>query len=116
MRPPSGCLPGLPVTSIFNLHIVRQGEAGELESRVSETLDRLHGLGCEGVVEDLIGDSLTLASLPFGYDPANDRFVMRERRWPSDNFSDALPGFRRLARYGEAEYSLFQQAGRAYFF
>ena len=60
---------------------------------MSETLDRLHGLGCEGVVEELIGDSLTLASLPFGYDPANDRFVRRERRWPSDNFSDALPVF-----------------------
>ena len=60
---------------------------------MSETLDRLHGLGGEGVVEDLIGDSLTLASLPFGYDPANDRFVRRERRWPSDNFSDALPVF-----------------------
>ena len=58
---------------------------------MSETLDRLHGLGCEGVVEDLIGDSLTLASLPFGYDPSNDRFVRRERRSPSDNFSDALP-------------------------
>ena len=84
---------GATRTVLFNLHIVRQGEAEELESRVSETLDRLHGLGCEGVVEELIGDSLTLASLPFGYDPANDRFVRRERRWPSDNFSDALPVF-----------------------
>jgi conjugal transfer ATP-binding protein TraC len=84
---------GATRTVLFNLHIARQGEAEELESRVSETLDRLHGLGCEGVVEDLIGDSLTLASLPFGYDPSNDRFVRRERRWPSDNFSDALPVF-----------------------
>jgi conjugal transfer ATP-binding protein TraC len=84
---------GATRTVLFNLHIARQGEPEELESRVSETLDRLHGLGCEGVVEDLIGDSLTLASLPFGYDPANDRFVRRERRWPSDNFSDALPVF-----------------------
>jgi conjugal transfer ATP-binding protein TraC len=84
---------GATRTVLFNLHIVRQGEAEELESRVSETLDRLHGLGCEGVVEDLIGDSLTLASLPFGYDPSNDRFVKRERRWPTDNFSDALPVF-----------------------
>jgi conjugal transfer ATP-binding protein TraC len=84
---------GATRTVLFNLHIARQGEPDELESRVSETLDRLHGLGCEGVVEDLIGDSLTLASLPFGYDPANDRFVRRERRWPSDNFSDALPVF-----------------------
>ncbi len=84
---------GATRTVLFNLHIVRQGEEEELESRVSETLDRLHGLGCEGVVEDLIGDSLTLASLPFGYDPSNDKFVRRERRWPSDNFSDALPVF-----------------------
>jgi conjugal transfer ATP-binding protein TraC len=84
---------GATRTVLFNLHIVRQGDAEDLESRVSETLDRLHGLGAEGVVEDLIGDSLTLASLPFGYDPSNDRFVRRERRWPSDNFSDALPVF-----------------------
>jgi conjugal transfer ATP-binding protein TraC len=84
---------GATRTVLFNLHVVRQGEGEELDSRVSETLDRMHGLGCEGVVEDLIGDSLTLASLPFGYDPANDKFVRRERRWPSDNFSDALPAF-----------------------
>ena len=45
---------GATRTVLFNLHIARQGEPEELESRVSETLDRLHGLGCEGVVEDLI--------------------------------------------------------------
>ncbi len=84
---------GATRTVLFNMHVVRQGEGEELDSRVSETLDRMHGLGCEGVVEDLIGDSLTLASLPFGYDPANDKFVRRERRWPSDNFSDVLPTF-----------------------
>ncbi len=84
---------GATRTVLFNLHIVRQGEGEELGSRLSETLDRMHGLGCEGVVEDLIGDSLTLASLPFGYDPANDKFVRRQRRWPSDNFSDVLPAF-----------------------
>ncbi len=84
---------GATRTVLFNMHVVRQGEGEELESKVSETLDRMHGLGCEGVVEDLIGDSLTLASLPFGYDPANDKFVRRERRWPSDNFSDVLPTF-----------------------
>lgn len=60
---------GATRTVLFNLHIARQGEAEELESRVSETLDRLHGLGCEGVVEDLIGDSLTLASLPLRLRP-----------------------------------------------
>ena len=84
---------GATRTVLFSMHVVRQGEGEELESRVGETLDRMHGLGCEGVVEDLIGDSLTLASLPFGYDPANDKFVRRERRWPSDNFSDVLPTF-----------------------
>lgn len=84
---------GATRTVLFNMHVLRQGEKEDLDSRVSETLDRLHSLGCEGVVEDLIGDSLALASLPFGYDPANDWLVRRQRRWPSDNFSDALPTF-----------------------
>lgn len=77
--------------TLFNLHILCQGEAEAVERQAGDALDRLHGLGCEGVVEEIIGDVLVFFCLPFGYDFHTDAFVQRQRTWLSDHFSDIAP-------------------------
>ena len=82
----------------------------------NEVINTLHFLGCEGVKENLIGASLFLTCLPFGYDYKFEKFYQRSHKVLSDNVSDIVPIWGSATGSSTPATIFTNRQGRIFFF
>lgn len=71
--------------------IISESSPEKCESAVSNILNVLSRLGCEGLKEEIIAGTLFLSCLPLCFEHHYERFVKRTKRMISSNLSDMLP-------------------------
>lgn len=71
--------------------IVSERSKEKCENSISNILNVLSRMGCEGLKEEVIAGSLFLSCLPLCFDHYYEKFIKRTRRMISSNLSDMLP-------------------------
>jgi conjugal transfer ATP-binding protein TraC len=76
---------------LMRVHIITMHEdPDQLQVQANKVITDLGRLSMEGIIEDIIGSSLFLTTLPLNFDPLFDRFIKRQKRLLSSNASDLM--------------------------